>query len=122
MRNSLINLNGRTTLDLAALVAGILLFVAPWALGFAAAGGAAWNAWIVGGAIALVALGALVAFNAYEEWANLALGLWAAVAPLALGFADQASALWTHVVLGLVVAALAAGRLWAGTSRPASHA
>lgn len=35
---------------------GAWVFIAPWILGFAAATGAAWNAWIVGAAIALLAL------------------------------------------------------------------
>lgn len=35
---------------------GAWVFVAPWVLGFAAAAGAAWNAWIIGAAIALLAL------------------------------------------------------------------
>lgn len=35
---------------------GAWVFIAPWILGFAAVGGAAWNAWIVGAAIALLAL------------------------------------------------------------------
>lgn len=35
---------------------GAWLFAAPWVLGFATAMNVAWNAWIVGGAIALLAL------------------------------------------------------------------
>lgn len=122
MWNYLTSKSGRATLDSAELIAGVLLFAAPWALGFAAASAAAWNAWIVGAAIVLVAVGALVAFSKYEEWANLGLGIWAAVAPWALGFAAIQAALWAHVILGLVVAALAAGRLWASDGPPASHA
>lgn len=113
--------SGMATVDAAQLVAGILLFAAPWALGFAGVQAAAWNAWIVGAAIALVALGALTVFNRYEEWANLALGLWAIAAPWALGFATGA-AMWAHVVIGAVVAALAASRLWTADGPPASHA
>jgi len=35
---------------------GAWVFIAPWVLHFVAASGAAWNAWIVGGGIALLAL------------------------------------------------------------------
>lgn len=35
---------------------GAWVLVAPWILHFSSASGAAWNAWIVGGAIALLAL------------------------------------------------------------------
>lgn len=37
-------------------IAGAWLFVAPWVLGFVGTQGAAWNAWIVGAAVALLAL------------------------------------------------------------------
>jgi hypothetical protein len=112
-----------TALDVVNLVVGLCLILSPWVLGFAAETGAAWNAWIVGAAIALVAIGALVAFKEWEEWANLVLGLWAIVAPWVLGFAGLiAAATWTHVVAGLIVAVLAGIELWFTHHRPATAA
>jgi hypothetical protein len=43
---------------------------------------------------------------------NLVVGLWAVAPPWILGFAGDASATWSHVVVGLVVAALSAARSW----------
>jgi hypothetical protein len=41
---------------------------------------------VAGAAIILIAVGALVAFHDYEEWAHLIIGLWTVVAPWGLGF------------------------------------
>jgi hypothetical protein len=60
----------------------------------------------------LVALSAMVAFTQWEEWINLALGIWAAIAPWALAFSGGAAATGVHVAIGLAVAVLAAARLW----------
>ncbi len=111
-------LRDRHATDVANLIAGLLLFLSPWLLGFAAVTAAAWNAWIVGAAITLVAVAALLAFHEAEEWRNGALGLWAVVAPWALGFEAVRAAAGAHVVLGLVVLILAAATLWADTNRP----
>jgi hypothetical protein len=40
------------------VLAAIWLFISPWVLGFAAGGAAAWNAWVVGVIVFLVALSA----------------------------------------------------------------
>src|SRR5260370_26195302 len=93
-----------TAIDVVNAVLGVCLPLAPWALGFTGEGAAAWNAWIVGAAIALIAVGALVAFSQWEEWANPILGVWAVLAPWLLDFARVAYATYTHAVLGLGVA------------------
>jgi hypothetical protein len=97
---------------------GLCLMLAPWALGFTANSTAAWNAWITGAAITLVALGALFAFNEWEEWVNLALGVWAAVAPWAVAFTEHAAATRASVAIGIAVAVLAAARLWLARQNP----
>jgi hypothetical protein len=109
-----------TAIDIVNAVLGVCLALAPWALGFTGEVAAAWNAWIVGAAIALVAVGALVAFTQWEEWANLILGVWAVLAPWLLGFAGVAYATYAHVIIGLVVAVLAAVELWMVSKRPVS--
>ena len=101
-----------TAIDTINAVLGVCLALAPWVLGFTDNSSAAWNAWIVGAAMALVAIGALVSFAEWEEWVNLALGLWTVIAPWALGFAGLTYALYAHVIIGLVAAALAAVELW----------
>ncbi|PQO21929.1 hypothetical protein C2I36_15740 [Rhodobacteraceae bacterium WD3A24] len=99
-------------MEIVIALAGAALFVAPWALGFAAAGAAAWNGWIIGAAILLIALGGIMRFMKWEPWAHAALGLWAVIAPFALGFSGLAAALAVHVVAGLLTLALAGVELW----------
>lgn len=68
----------------------------------------AWNAWIVGVALAALSLATLSAFAEWEEWANVALGLWLVISPWVLEFTANVNAMWTHVVLGVLVAAVSA--------------
>lgn len=114
--------NNRTAFDVVNIVAGLGLLLSPWYLGYATETYAAWNAWIVGAAVTLIAIAALFAFHQVEEWANIGLGLWAVIAPWVLGFPAVASAMWAHVIAGLVVAVLAAVSLWFTTNRPLSTA
>jgi hypothetical protein len=109
-------------LDIVNLIAVLCLLLSPWVLGFTATAHAAWNAWIVGAVMGLVALGALVAFSEWEEWVNLVLGLWAAISPWVLGFTALAAATTAHVILGLIVAVLAAIEIWLTHNRPVSAA
>lgn len=99
-------------IDIANVVLGVCLALAPWALNFTDDATAAWNAWITGTAITLVALGALVAFTQWEEWINLALGVWAVIAPWVAAFSENAAARGVHLAVGIAVAVLAAARLW----------
>jgi len=108
--------------DALTTVLGVCLALTPWALGFANEATAAWDAWIVGIATAVMGICALVAFGSWEDWASLALGVWAIVAPWLLGFAPVDGALYTHVVVGVIVAALSAINLWVGRHRPLSTA
>ena len=114
--------NNRTVFDIVNIVAGLGLLISPWLLGFTADTYAAWNGWIVGAAIALVAVTALCAFCEAEEWVNLVLGIWAVVAPWVLGFSAVTAAMWAHVIAGIVVAVLAAGSIWFSHNRPWSAA
>ena len=113
MFDRLTTLNSKeNVIDIVNVVLGVCLALAPWALDFTAEATAAWNAWITGAAIALVALGALVAFTQLEEWINLALGVWAGIAPWAIAFSENAAATGVHAAIGIAVAVLAAARLW----------
>ena len=97
--------------DVVNLILGGWLFLTPWIFGFAS-GAAGWNAWILGIAIAVVAIAALSAFADWEEWVNLVLGLWVLVSPWVLNFQANATAMHTHVIIGIIVAVLAAIELW----------
>jgi len=102
--------------DLANLILGAILFLSPWMFGFAA-GHESQNAWITGIVIAILSIAALAAFAVWEEWLNLVAGLWAIVSPWALGF-QGTTAMTVHVVIGIIVAVLAAVELWLRYQNP----
>ncbi len=70
----------------------------------------AWNAWIVGILLGIFAVATLSMFAEWEEWASLVLAAWLVVSPWVLQFATNQAATWTHVVIGLLVAAMS---VWA---------
>ncbi|RUU13438.1 hypothetical protein EOD10_15715 [Mesorhizobium sp. M7A.T.Ca.TU.009.01.3.2] len=122
MLKNLTSDSSRPALDVVNILAGIALALSPWLLGYAADAVAVWHAFIAGVITVLIAARALVAFHKYEEWANLVVGLWIVAAPWVLGFAGLATAMWSHVIAGVVVAVLAAASLWLANNRPLSAA
>jgi hypothetical protein len=97
------------------LVLGLWMLVSPWVLAYQAETNPTWNAVALGILIAASALVALFRVMAWEEWVNLAFGVWLVTSPWVLGFAGLAVAMWNAVIVGVVVAALA---LWAlGTDK-----
>src|ERR1700761_8063120 len=83
------------------LVLAACLFLSPWVLGFMGVQVAARTAWISAVVIGALAIAAIVAFTEWEEWLNLALGVWVILAPWILGFAGVTHAVWAFVVLGV---------------------
>jgi SPW repeat len=110
--------------DVANLILGAFLFVSPWIFAFDA-GPASQNAYVAGVVIAILAIAALAAFAVWEEWLNLIVGLWTLVAPWVLGFQGNRTEMMVHVVVGVLVAVLAAVELWMMSQHPprltASH-
>jgi len=98
--------------DALKMLLGVVLFVSPWLVGYASDTTAAWNAWASGIVIAGLAVAALTAFAEWEEWVNLVVGAWVAASPWLVGFASHASAMKIHLVIGIIVALIAAIRLW----------
>ncbi len=97
--------------DVANLILGAILFFAPWLFKFDA-GKMSQNAHIAGIVIVILAIAALSAFAVWEEWLNLIVGLWVLVSPWALGFEATSSAMTVHVIIGVLVAILAAVEIW----------
>jgi len=89
--------------DWISLVCGALLFISPWALGFAGDLTAARAAWVGGIVIAVMAIAALVQFAEWEEWVTLVVGLAVAASHYALAVC---------VVLGLIVALASITEIW----------
>ncbi|WP_202962670.1 SPW repeat protein [Herminiimonas sp. CN] len=91
------------------LVLGVWMFFSPWMLAYAAGMPlAAWNAVILGAAIVVFAAVAMYMPRVWEEGLNMALGVWLIVSPWALRFTAERSAMMNAVVVGILVAALAA--------------
>lgn len=86
------------------LVLGVWLLLSPFALEHAPTG--AWNARLLGGALALLALAGLRARPLWGAWGELVLGLWLMGSAFALG-APSPSACWNLLLVGALVVTLA---------------
>jgi len=95
-------------------ILGAVLFVAPWLLGFAAEGNAAWTAWITGAVIAVFGLASFADDITWPAWGNLIVGAWAVAAPWLVQFAGIDPAMWSHVAVGLIVAVSSIWELFGG--------
>lgn len=103
--------------DWVTLVLGIWMFFSPWLLGFySAMPAASWSFFVVGVAFVVFAAFALNLRTLWEEWVNLALGVWSIISPWVLGFSGIGRARDDAVVVGLIVAALS---IWALVERHA---
>jgi len=98
--------------DVINFILAVFLFLTPWIFGFMSEHTAAGNAWVIGVVMGIVAIVALTKFAEWEEWVNLLLGVWVVVSPWVLGFVVTTAATWVHVIVGLIVAILAAVKLW----------
>lgn len=110
--------------DGANLILAAWLFISPWVLQFAytgAPGGsvAAWDAWVLGVVVFVVALSAMgQRFVRGQEWLNLALGVWIFIAPWVLAFAGNSPAAWDHWIVGVLVFLVSAGAISNTRSTP----
>jgi hypothetical protein len=96
--------------DVVNLVLGSVLFFSPWLFGLSS--GTQWQtASVVGIIIAVLSIAALAAFAVWEEWLNVIAGLGLIVSPWLLGF-QNSDAMTIDVVIGVIVAALAAFEVW----------
>ena len=100
--------------DVASFVLGAWLALSPWALGYQADPNAMGGAVIAGLALMAVALGAMFAPRAWEEWALALIGLFAIASPWLLGFTDQPAVMRNTVLTGIAVVVLAAWTLLSG--------
>lgn len=83
------------------LTIGGVLFISPWALNFTDLSAPAWNAWICGLVIMIMAAYSLfVALREWEHWNGIVIGGWLMAAPWVLGFGGIASVTAVYIVLG----------------------
>ena len=106
---------------------GRVLVLSPWIFGFRSQLG--WHTfWMAGAAITIVAIFSIAdlfdsvsvpTFFESEEWINLTIGSWLAIGPWILNFNDDIMAMQVHLVVGVVVATIAAVELWMMHHHPA---
>ncbi|MGF6862645.1 hypothetical protein ABIE69_003235 [Rhodobacteraceae bacterium MBR-64] len=101
------------------LVAGIVLVVTPFVLAITPPEGTNLalliaNFVISGGAAIILGAAALFYFRKWEEWLDIALGVWLVASPWILGFTYSQAAMWTAIVCGVVIAAMGTWRTTAG--------
>jgi|SRR5579884_659715 len=85
------------------LLAGIWLFISPWVYGFSGDMNA-WNAWIVGFVIAVLAAVRLAApAQSWLSWINCVLGIWTFFTPWIYGFTGDTARLVNSLVIGVIV-------------------
>lgn len=89
------------------LILAAWLFISPWVLPAAVAGAWTWNFWIVAVIAAALAVGALSQVAQWEDWINLALGVWLFVSPWFLGYAGTESIAWNSYIVGALMAVIA---------------
>lgn len=106
------NMTGTKFQDYANFILGVLLFVSPWALGYADQEMAARIAWIGGLIVAILSFAAIIKFAEWEEWINLLVGLAVIASPYAFGFTNVTNAVLAHYVLGILIVVSAASELW----------
>lgn len=97
------------------LVLGIILFVSPWFLVTWEYANSAWNSWILGAVIALVALWALATLSKIPSWINLVLGAWVFISPWVLDYATMRES-WVTWVIGILVFLISAWAIVQGRS------
>ena len=100
-------------------ISGILLFIAPWVLGYSLVARAFWTSLVLGGLIAIFSFirPAVADRGNWVWWLVGILGILAIIAPFVLAFAAYPGALWACVILGAIVVIVAAIAIF---SRPAA--
>lgn len=104
--------------DWVMLIFGAWLFFSPfWMAGYASnTSTAAWNSYIFGVLVAIFALAALATPRRWEEWVELALGVWLVISPFVLAFYRvEYGAAWNQIILGVLIAV---DSLWALAAYP----
>jgi bacteriorhodopsin len=93
-------------------ILGLILGAAPWMFGYSTNMVALWTSLIVGAATIIVSIveAAQADRQQWEYWTAGVLGLIAIIAPFVFGFGNYANAMWSSVVLGILIAIFAGSR------------
>jgi hypothetical protein len=66
-----------------------------------------WNHYATGAAVVLLTAAALGSSRQWEEWLNIALGIWLLVSPWVLGFTSSASLMLNAALAGALIVVFA---------------
>lgn len=93
--------------SLVCLIAGLWLFVSPWAYYGESNDANAWNSWAVGTLMFLCASARIVCpvYSMGVSWANMLLGIWVFFSPWIYGYAASTGRLINSLCVGVIVAA-----------------
>ncbi|MBV8215431.1 MAG: SPW repeat protein [Verrucomicrobia bacterium] len=92
------------------LVLAVWVLLSPLAIGTAVGGLVIGNYNLVGIALAIFSIGALIEFHLWEEWVNLIFGVWLVMSPWVLGF-SVSQHLWNAVIVGIVIVMISSSAL-----------
>jgi hypothetical protein len=98
--------------DWASMGLGLVIVISPWLAQTPDNQVATVNAMTVGALVIFIGALELQFVRRWEEWCELALGVWLAISPWLLGYDALGTLTMMHVILGLLVAALALLELW----------
>ena len=104
------DLNNESVLDLYNLLLAVVLFSSLWFFAHASRT-ADLDLRLSAAAIVCLSLAAMIAFSTWEEWVNLALGLWLVASPWLLGFGPS-HAMHFAIGIGAAIAFIAGLELW----------
>jgi hypothetical protein len=92
------------------LVLALWTFLCPWIFSLNLASTvktvAVWNSWIIGTVVFASTVLALQKLRPWQEWLNLALGLWLALSPWILSYSTEAQFALNNALVGIAIAAL----------------
>lgn len=99
-------------------VLGIWLIASTWELRVAHMSLVAWNSYVVGAFITMIAVAALTSPSTKKEMTNMALGLWLVASPWLLETHHHAAATANTFIVGLVVFVVSAFAARRGSGTP----
>ena len=91
---------------------GVLILLSPWLAAAPLTGIGAASAIIIGMVVLVVAGLELFGVSRWEDAINLACGLWLIASPFLLGYGGAGQLRFWHIVLGALVALVAATEFW----------
>ncbi len=97
--------------DWLSLILGVWTFATPWIFGAPIGGTACWVAWVLGAAVALVALYTLASpESGAAEWTQVVVAIVLFASPWLFGFTNLGGFSWSAWIVAVVIAAAS---LWA---------